>query len=145
MLALRRLPWSALRELSDLVDEKLAPMFQSLNLAELAILSLAAGWGEELLFRGLIQAELSANINVFVGILVASVLFGLVHFLSLAYFLMAFGISIYFGWLFWHFDSLWVPILGHAAYDFLMLLILRRNLPPGEETDEAARQEPLPE
>ena len=33
--------------------------------------------------------------------------------------------SIYFGWLFWQTESLWVPVLAHAGYDFLMLLWMR--------------------
>ena len=56
MLGIRHAKWSVLRELTEFVDEKLTPLFRGLNLGELAALSLAAGFGEELLFRGLIQA-----------------------------------------------------------------------------------------
>lgn len=127
MLGLRQFRWSVLRDLTEFVDEKLTPMFRNLNLAELAILSLAAGWGEELLFRGLIQAEITQGTNIVVGILMASLIFALLHFMSPAYFVMAFAISCYFGWLFWQCESLWVPMLGHAAYDFLMLVYMQRT------------------
>lgn len=125
ILGIRRFPWRVCQELSQMVDTKVWPMFRHLNIAELALISIAAGWGEELLFRGLIQAELTQRFDVLTGIAVASLVFAVMHCLSPAYFAMAFLISIYFGWLFWHFDSLWVPILGHATYDFLMLLIMR--------------------
>ena len=131
MLSLRRVQWAPLRDLTVLVDEKLTPMFRGLSVWHLAMLSFAAGWGEELLFRGLIQGEITYHTNIITGIAVASFVFGLVHFLSPAYFFMALSVSIYFGWLYWQFNSLWVPILGHAVYDFLMLMFLQRK-------DEAA-------
>lgn len=127
MLALRRAPWTAIREFNTFVDEQLTPMFRGLAIYELALLSLAAGWGEELLFRGLIQSEFALNTSPLAGILAASLLFAVVHFMTPAYFVLAFSISIYFGALYWHFESLWVPILGHATYDFLMLMILCRR------------------
>jgi len=125
MLGVRRLPLRVVRDLTRIVDQKVGPMFKGLRVGELAMLSLAAGWGEELLFRGLIQAEIASSGGIVVGILVASVVFALVHFISIAYFIMAFVMSIYFGWLFWQTESLWVPVLAHAGYDFLMLLWMR--------------------
>gem|GEM_PF-464966 len=127
MLSVRRVQWPPLRDLTELVDERLVPLFRGLSIWELALLSFAAGWGEELLFRGLVQGEVTDRTNIFLGILIASLIFGLVHFLSPAYFVMAFCVSIYFGWLYWQFSSLWVPILGHAVYDFLMLLFLQQT------------------
>ena len=127
MLSLRRAPLQPLQDLNRFVDERLTPIFRGLNIGELALLSLAAGWGEELLFRGLLQAEFGKSTDSFLtGILIASFVFGLVHFLTPAYFVMAFLISLYFGWLFVQFESLWVPILGHAGYDFLMLVYMQR-------------------
>lgn len=127
MIGLRQTPWTVFRELTDFVDQKLTPMFQELGLLELGLLSCAAGWGEELLFRGLIQAEVTNGTNALVGVLVASVAFGLVHFMTPAYFALAFAISCYFGAMYWYFESLWVPLVSHAAYDFFMLVWLRRR------------------
>ena len=126
MLSIRRVQWPPLRNLTEMVDDRLVPLFRGLSIWELALLSFAAGWGEELLFRGLVQGEVADRTNIVMGILIASLFFGLVHFLSPTYFVMAFCVSIYFGWLYWQFNSLWVPILGHAVYDFLMLLFLQR-------------------
>ena len=127
MLGMRRIPWSILQELKLLVDEQVVPLFRGVSLTDVALLSVAAGWGEELLFRGLVQAGLADWIGPWPAIVLASLLFGLVHFFSPAYFVMAAGISLYFGWLFWHFESLWIPVIAHALYDFLMLLVLQRK------------------
>ena len=126
MISLRRITWKPLRDLNDLVEHKLMPMFRGLTLVDLAILSFAAGWGEELLFRGLIQAEIAYHTSIGIGILTASLIFALLHFLSPTYFVLAFLVSVYFGWLYWISGSLWVPILGHAVYDFVMLVFLQR-------------------
>ena len=132
-LGIQRLPVPFFQDLTRLVEERVLPLFQHLTVFELALLSLAAGWGEELLFRGLIQAELTHGTNATMGILVASVAFGMAHFLSLAYFVLAVAMSLYLGWLFWQTESLWVPMLAHACYDFVMLLILRRSRSPDVE------------
>ncbi len=115
---------SALR---DLVDREVMPMFEHLSWFHLALISVAAGWGEELLFRGFLQAGLDAWLTPWGAIAITSLLFGLVHSISLAYFALAAGISFYLGFLFWHFESLWVPIIAHTVYDFLMLVMLRRS------------------
>ena len=127
MLGIRTVPWQPLADLTRFVDETLTPLFRGLHLGELALLSMAAGWGEELLFRGLIQAQISQSVNVLIGVLAASLLFALLHFITPAYLVMAFLISVYLGCLFWWFESLWVPILGHATYDFLILVYLRKT------------------
>ena len=138
MLGLRRVSWQPLRGLRQLVDEKLTPMFRGLSMLDVALLSFAAGWGEELLFRGLIQGEIAHHTNIVFGIVVASLVFAFMHFLSLTYFVMAFVVSIYFGWLYWMSGSLWVPIIGHAVYDFAMLVFLQRD-------DEQRQNESAPE
>ena len=46
---------------------------------------------------------------------------------------LAAGISVYFGWLFWQFETLWIPILAHTLYDFLMLAYLHRVVPAPTE------------
>ena len=127
MLGLRQVPWTPMSALRDLVDREVLPIFEGLSLFELALISIAAGWGEELLFRGFLQAGLEAWLAPWGAIAIASLLFGLVHFISPAYFALAAGISFYLGFLFWQFDSLWIPIIAHTVYDFLMLAILPRT------------------
>jgi len=127
MLGLIRVPWRPIKTLRELVHSHVLPIFQGLSLLDLALISIAAGWGEELLFRGFMQTGLESLVGPWGAIAAASLLFGLVHFLSPAYFVLAAAISIYLGVLFWHFDSLWIPIIAHATYDFLVLAFLKRT------------------
>jgi membrane protease YdiL (CAAX protease family) len=112
-------------------------MFHNSNLAGMAILSLVAGLGEELLFRGLVQTAIADMIGeptgLWIGLVVASVLFGLAHFLTVGYVLMAALMGGYLGWLWIASDNLFIPIAAHAVYDFLALVYvgkLRRKPDP---------------
>ncbi len=88
------------------------------------LLSLAAGIGEEILFRGVLQYQLIqhppswSHNNVTWGLLVSSLFFGALHAVTPLYAILATVASLYFGWLFLHFDNLAVPMLTHTIYDF---------------------------
>lgn len=76
-------PLPAFRTIVRILDATLVPMFRECRLVELAIISMLAGLGEELLFRGVIQAAAAQAIGgprgVWLGLAVAAVLFGLLH------------------------------------------------------------------
>jgi membrane protease YdiL (CAAX protease family) len=114
--------------LTSFVRERIVPLFAPLSLFELAAISLAAGFGEEALFRGLIQAGLDLTIDGTGGtafaIIVSSLLFGVCHWITPAYALLAGLASIYFGLLFLWSGNLLTPIVAHALYDFLALAYL---------------------
>ena len=92
-------------------------VFASTTLVDICLISLWAGLAEELLFRGVLQAKW--------GILAASILFGVLHFVTPAYALAAFVIGIYIGLVHHLFQSLLIPIQLHAIYDFGALVYLR--------------------
>ena len=94
-----------------------------------------AGLGEELLFRGVIQSWLVSETNLWLGLAVTSILFGLAHFISRTYAVYAAVVGAYLGWLFIAFDNLLVPILTHAAYDFFALVYLVRLRPVSSPKD----------
>lgn len=81
------------------------------------VLGVAAGIGEEMLFRGILQYELAHRIGVFLSLLLSSALFGLLHAVTPLYALLASLASLYFGFLYMAFDNLAVPIACHALYD----------------------------
>jgi membrane protease YdiL (CAAX protease family) len=91
--------------------------FSSATVLDICLISLWAGLAEELLFRGVIQAKW--------GLVAASVLFGVLHFVTPAYALLATVVGIYIGLLQHFFQSLLIPIQLHAIYDFGALLYLR--------------------
>ena len=111
------------------VRELVVPLFRDCSLVELAVISLVAGIGEEMLFRGLIQGAAGRWIeSPAVGLVLASVVFGLAHPLTRAYIVLAGVIGAYLGGLWLATDNLLAPIVAHALYDFLALVYLvRRN------------------
>lgn len=127
MLALRRVRGGPFGRLNRIVDQVVVPLFAGCSLADFALISLVAGFGEELLFRGLIQAALVNWFGVAAGVAVASLLFGLAHMITPTYALLATAIGVYFGWLSLVTDDLLAPIVAHAVYDFAALAILTRR------------------
>jgi membrane protease YdiL (CAAX protease family) len=120
-----RWPVGPLKALGDLVRDLIVPIFAGVPKWQLAIISIAAGWGEELLFRGLIQAGAQSQTDsAGFAVALASVIFGLAHPLSTAYVVMAAAIGAYLGWLFVATDNLLPAIVAHAAYDFVALVYL---------------------
>ncbi|NVD34557.1 CPBP family intramembrane glutamic endopeptidase [Marinobacter lutaoensis] len=92
----------------------------------LVALSLLAGVGEELLFRGAVQGWLSLHLGPGPALLLASLLFGLVHFVSLAYCVVATGLGVVLGTAYLWSGSLGLVMAWHALYDLLALYCLLR-------------------
>ncbi|MFO8142547.1 MAG: CPBP family intramembrane glutamic endopeptidase [Marinobacter sp.] len=90
----------------------------------LLALSVLAGVGEELLFRGAIQGWLLQYTGPWTAVLAASVLFGLVHYVSFTYFLVATGLGLVLGGAYQLSGSLELVMVWHAAYDLLALYCL---------------------
>ena len=94
--------------------------------AVLILLSLLAGVGEELLFRGAIQGWLMTKTDPVTAVLAASVLFGLVHYVSFTYFLVATGLGMVLGAAYLLSESLALVMVWHALYDMIALFCLLR-------------------
>lgn len=86
------------------------------------VLGLVAGFGEEMLFRGVMQYELSTRFGTLVGVSVSSVVFGLLHAVTPVYALLATLASVFFGSLYVSSGNLAVPIITHGVYDVGALL-----------------------
>lgn len=86
-------------------------------------LGVAAGVGEELFFRGVIQYKLSCFFHDdMVALAVSSVIFGALHAVTPLYALLATLAGGYFGWIYQVSDNnLVVPIVTHAVYDIAAL------------------------
>ena len=106
-----------LREMKGVWDSLLAPLGKSLTLAEIAALAALSGISEEMFFRGALQGE--------VGIVGASVLFGLLHPLNLSYVIWASAVGLAFGILYQLTGSLLPPMICHGGYNLAALLYLR--------------------
>lgn len=123
-LVLQMLPFAALRRIDCLVRNLFQQHMAHWKLWQLALVAALAGFGEELLFRGLLQLGLSTIVDVWLAILLASFLFGLAHAITFLYCILAFIISLYLGFLFVYTDNLVVPIAVHALYDFCVFIYI---------------------
>ena len=116
--------WPPARELVTLVSERLAPLLAGCSKSQLAFLAVLAGVAEEVLFRGVVQVGLSEMFSQPLALVTTSAIFGLAHFASPVYALLAGLVGLYLGALFLLQGSLLVPILAHALYDFVALVAL---------------------
>jgi membrane protease YdiL (CAAX protease family) len=128
--------WQPLVRLRGEVEKVVSELFAGCGWLEFALVSIAAGVGEEILFRGALQPLVIGWTVPWIGIVVVALLFGLAHALTQTYFILATLIGLYFGWLAFAYDDLIAPIVAHAAYDWVALLFIQRraakgsNLPP---------------
>lgn len=100
-------------------------------------LGVAAGFGEEMLFRGVFQYELVERLGKIGAVGVSSVVFGLLHAVTPMYAFLATLASFYFGYLYLDTGNLAVPIVTHALYDIGALYYAHwtvANLSPKEQT-----------
>ena len=108
------------RSVRRLYVEALEPLFGRVSATQIAVISLAAGIGEELLFRGVLQPEL--------GLVTASVVFGLLHMggsgtLAFGCWAMVMGAALG-GLAIWT-GGLLAPIVAHAVYDAAAMSYIR--------------------
>lgn len=100
-----------------LLLETLHTLFGRFTWPQILLISTLAGVGEELLMRGLIQAWLQAQFNPMVAIFIASLIFGLMHFMNLTYVLLTFVGGLILGTAFYFSDSLALVVVAHGVYD----------------------------
>jgi membrane protease YdiL (CAAX protease family) len=126
-----RTTWGPMRRLVALVEGRLGPYLANASAGGILLLALLAGVGEELLFRGVIQAWLTERGPLWLAIAAASLLFGVGHWLSASYAALASLIGAYLGILFLVSGNLLVPMVAHAAYDVVALFALARRVGAG--------------
>ena len=119
--------WARLRELREQVEWLVREMFPTGSIPQFAMVAPLAGVGEELLFRGVLQTKLGEWTTPVIGLVLASLLFGVAHALSKLYFVFALVVGLFLGWLTLHYNDLVAPIVAHALYDFLALIYLSRS------------------
>jgi len=112
----RMLVLRGLRRAWDWLESGLGP---SLGIREVLVLALCSAVSEEIFFRGVLQRE--------IGIVAASVIFGLLHPLGIAYVVWAAAVGAGFGALFVATGSLVAPAAAHGVYNLLALVYLRRR------------------
>lgn len=114
-----------LTPLREIVITQIAPIFAELTWADALLVAAVSGFCEEVLFRGVVQAQF--------GLLATSLIFGLFHcpsFKHLSYGLWAFAAGLLLGWLFIITGNLWVPVMAHTVSNAISLIFLRYGVKP---------------
>lgn len=142
-----RWPVGPLVGLKRFSEQVIRPLMAPCSLTDLVGISCLAGVGEEMLFRGLIQDLMAGSLGLWGGLALASVLFGVLHALSLTYAVVATLMGAYLGGLYLLSGNLLAPVIAHALYDLIVLVWLLYG--PGaaeffEQQAEAPPNEPEP-
>jgi membrane protease YdiL (CAAX protease family) len=122
-------PIGPLRQVWQLCEEILRPMFAGCRPLDLAVISLLAGVSEELLFRGVLQPVLARSVGNWPALALTSLLFGLMHPITATYAAIAGLFGFYLGYLWLVSGNLLLVIVVHAVYDFGVLAYLTTKKP----------------
>lgn len=116
-----------LRPMQEFVDQHLRPLFQRATLVELVVISLMAGFCEELFFRWCLQGGITWLTGSFAaGLLVASLIFGLCHWVNSSYGITTTVIGIYLGLMMVWTGTWLAPAISHALFDLIALISIAR-------------------
>ncbi len=108
------------------LTQKIQPMFAGLSWTQILIIAILAGVGEELFFRGFLQTWIIGKTQIWIGIISASLVFGLLHYVNFTYFIITFILGIALGIVYHLSNDLALVILWHAIYDVLAIAVLSR-------------------
>lgn len=117
-----------LRRIKQLLVEMLGPSLSACRWYDLLLLSLLVGFSEELLFRGVLQPWFETG-GWIVGLVASNVVFGLAHFITPVYAVVAGLIGIYLG-LLMDLDTnrnVLTPMITHGLYDYIAFLVVVRT------------------
>jgi uncharacterized protein len=119
----------ALQGIRKVLLETLCPSLYQHHWTDLLVLAAIAGISEELLFRGVLQPWLERAWGMDAGLIISSLIFGLIHAVTPLYALLAGLISLYLGLsLDYGGDrNVLTPIMIHTLYDFLVFLALIKS------------------
>jgi membrane protease YdiL (CAAX protease family) len=122
-LAMLKWPVGPLAAVKEFCEQQVVPLFENSYWSELALISISAGVGEEMLFRGVLQASLSDWLGTGWSLALASILFGVLHPISLSYMVIAGFLGFYLGavWISNDPSNLLTVMVTHALYDFVAL------------------------
>ncbi|MEX2370677.1 MAG: CPBP family intramembrane glutamic endopeptidase [Bacteroidales bacterium] len=112
-----------LRQLEDKTENMMMTLIRADNIGALLVnifmIAIIPAVGEELVFRGLIQRHLTEMFkNGHLAVIVASVIFSLVHF-QIFSFLPRFFLGLILGYAFYYGKTIWYPMIAHLVNNTL--------------------------
>ena len=126
---IRILDLKSLKEIEKITEEFARRLFLGRPNAQLALFCFAAGFGEELLFRGVLHQNLELLFGFMPAAITVGIAFGLAHNLTPTYFIISALSSCLFSLMFWASGSnIVVPVVAHATYDFIALKLTLNDI-----------------
>jgi membrane protease YdiL (CAAX protease family) len=140
-LVIQAWPVGPLRRLQRFAEDVMRPLLAPCTDLDLVGISALAGFGEELLFRGVMLGVLETWMGWWGALALTSILFGLLHAVTLTYALLATLAGFYLGLVCqWSATpNLLIAVVAHALYDLIALFWLLRG--PGSPKSTAEPQE----
>jgi uncharacterized protein len=136
-VAMLRWPIGPFAWVKRFCDEEVLPLLEGSTWSEIALVAISAGVGEEMLFRAVGQGSLSSWLGPVWGLVLASLLFGLLHPISVPYMVMATFLGFYLGLIWIYTQDLLTVMVTHALNDFVALgYVLRIRAMNGHDADE---------
>ncbi len=96
-------------------------ILENLSVGSIILVALAAGVCEEVLFRGGFQPLFMDWLGLLPGLVLASLLFGLFHMISVSYVIYVSVFGLILGCMYIWSGNLIGPIIAHFIYDLIML------------------------
>jgi membrane protease YdiL (CAAX protease family) len=95
-----------------------------LLIANLIIIAVLPGIGEELIFRGILQKQVGLMLkNPIAAIWIAGFIFSAIH-LQFEGFLPRMALGVVLGYLYYWTQNLWVPIIAHAFNNGIQVIVI---------------------
>lgn len=125
----------AARQLEDASFQTMSLLLSNTSIGALAlnllIIGLAAGFSEELLFRGCFQRLLTTGgVNRHLAIWIVAIIFSAMHFQFYG-FVPRVLLGAYFGYLLIWTGSLWAPILAHTLNNMMFVIVAWKQVSDG--------------
>lgn len=128
---------SFFQPMQSFIDAKLKPIFKNASLLEMLLLSLMAGFCEELFFRWCLQGGMTSFLvskmglmsALVVGVVISSLIFGGCHWVNATYGITTLLVGVYFGLVMIWTGSWLVPAIAHALFDFVAMIYIARSAP----------------
>ncbi|KAK4534424.1 hypothetical protein CDCA_CDCA01G0449 [Cyanidium caldarium] len=129
-LSLGIVPLEAIQRLQRLTELATMRVFGRRNVIEVLLFCIAAGFGEEALFRGLLQGGLLQKFgNLPLAMALSAVAFGAAHAATPAYFFLSAMAGAFFSWEYEFLQhNLVGPSVTHALYDWITVLVVKQTI-----------------
>src|SRR4051794_30687642 len=126
-----RWPIGQFRKIREFFEEEFIPLLAGCSWSDMALIALSAGVGEEMLFRGALQTSFATWFGLGWGLVLAGILFGPLHPISLPYIFVTIVLGFYLGEAFLLTGNLLTVMVTHSIYDLALMAYLLRYHSPG--------------